>query len=395
MNKKFLPAWQPAFLVEGADRWYIRFYCLNDATGKMERFRPTFSLNRITNLQQRRQMGQELCQKLNWWMAQGKPISKFDAARVRILEAESSTQFGSVLFATAMADLLEVLAKTMTADTMRTYRNIGLAFVDYLKVQKLHKLKCNELDRTHAMMYLDHCLVKRKLAPRTYNNQVGHLRTLCNRLLDRGYLEENPFAKTPMLRAPQKSRRNFAPDESRAVAAYIRRADPLLFYALILEYSCYIRPNEIRKLRFRDLDLQRGMVHVQAANAKDHEHRYPTIPSEFLPLFDAAFFESYPEHWFIFGRGWQPSEKGTCGRTTMYNKHLLALKELKKRGELKNIAGLTWYSWKDTGITDALEDLPLMAVRDQAGHSDAKMTLKYYHKARVNKGMQRLKNRLV
>jgi len=67
----------------------------------------------------------------------------------------------------------------------------------------------------------------------------------------------------------------------------------------------------------------------------------------------------------------------------------------KECGELKNIAGLTWYSWKDTGITDALEDLPLMAVRDQAGHSDAKMTLKYYHKARVNKGMQRLKNRLV
>lgn len=78
----------------------------------------------------------------------------------------------------------------------------------------------------------------------------------------------------------------------------------------------------------------------------------------------------------------------------MYHLHREYLKDLKKAGALHNIEGLTWYSWKDTGITDALHDLPLLAVKDQAGHSDPKMTMKYRHPEKVNPHMKKFQNRL-
>lgn len=68
----------------------------------------------------------------------------------------------------------------------------------------------------------------------------------------------------------------------------------------------------------------------------------------------------------------------------MGNKHRRALKALKKAKKLGNIDGLTWYSWKDTGITEALEQLPLVSVQEHAGHTKPEMTLRYRHKKAIN-----------
>ncbi len=80
----------------------------------------------------------------------------------------------------------------------------------------------------------------------------------------------------------------------------------------------------------------------------------------------------------------------------MEKKHRDILRKLKENGSLNDITGLQWYSWKDTGITDALDDIPLLAVQDQAGHSTPEMTLLYRHKKLINKKIQEgFKNRVI
>jgi hypothetical protein len=71
----------------------------------------------------------------------------------------------------------------------------------------------------------------------------------------------------------------------------------------------------------------------------------------------------------------------------MYRLHKGILEDLQREGALGDIAGLQWYSWKDTGITEALEQVPILHVQDQAGHHSPEMTLKYRHKKRKNAGM--------
>jgi hypothetical protein len=46
--------------------------------------------------------------------------------------------------------------------------------------------------------------------------------------------------------------------------------------------------------------------------------------------------------------------------------------------------GLTWYSWKYTGISMHAKKTTPLSTRDQAGHSDFDMTLVYYQADKVN-----------
>ena len=78
----------------------------------------------------------------------------------------------------------------------------------------------------------------------------------------------------------------------------------------------------------------------------------------------------------------------------LYKRHLKLLTRLQRAGRLGDIRGLTWYSWKDTGIsTHALKVSPLSA-RDQAGHADMKYTMLYYHSDPVNGAYKALPNDL-
>jgi len=67
---------------------------------------------------------------------------------------------------------------------------------------------------------------------------------------------------------------------------------------------------------------------------------------------------------------------------------------LKKRGQLKDITGLHWYSWKDTGISLHTRNTSPVATKDQAGHTDLSTTSLYYTPAEVNAEYRDLKNDL-
>lgn len=394
MKKKFLPSFEPARLVRGTSRWYISFYAVNDLTKRREKFKLTFNLNRITDLRLRARVGEDLAQKITWWMEQGKPISRFDPEKVRLMELTIQQEMNRKPLMDAIDAVLDVHAQILRSESMRSYRGVCEKFRQFLHARKWEKLLCSELTKAHAAAYLDHCLTERRLSARTYNNQIIHLRTIINKLIHRGYLQENPFSNLPLLRPMKKQRRVFTHFEARAVAKYIQATDRLLFYALLLEYTGYIRPAELRRLKFENIDLKAGIIRLGDTQTKDKEERFVTIPSDFLQHFDVQFFAAYPAKWFVFGQNMAPHPDKPCGISTMYNKHLRALKELQRRGELADITGLTWYSWKDTGITDALEDLPILAVKDQAGHSDVKMTLRYRQAEKVNRSMKGFKNKL-
>lgn len=80
----------------------------------------------------------------------------------------------------------------------------------------------------------------------------------------------------------------------------------------------------------------------------------------------------------------------------MYKRHAKVLARLKAEGRLTgDLTGLTWYSWKDTGISLHAHNTSPLATRDQAGHTSITMTEVYYHAPQVNEEYQRLENDLI
>ncbi|MEL6627441.1 MAG: site-specific integrase [Bacteroidota bacterium] len=234
-----------------------------------------------------------------------------------------------------------------------------------------------KITNLQAMQYMDKRLKADRIGARTYNNQLNYLRGGWTILEQRGYVAINIWKSIPIKKAPAKKRRAFTPYEAQTVIKRVREQDELLFYALLLQYCCFIRPKELSRLRRRHVDLQRGIVEVPGREAKSHEERFPSIPRSFLSYFDAQFWDRIQPNEIVFSKGWVAGGTSSCGRNQMNNRHRRVLEDLLEEGALDNIEGLSWYSWKDTGISEALEQLPLIIVQDQAGHTSPDMTLKY------------------
>lgn len=396
MKKKFLPAFEPPRLVCGDNRWYILFYAPNEK-GNRTRYRPTFNLNRISDIDLRRERGNELVAKLNWWLVNGQEPWRFDERLVPPLQQQEENLLPETNIIEALEVARSVKANSDRRDTNKNYNSVFRLFTDFLKKRKWHRMAIQQLSRRHAIAYMDHCVIDRKVGAHTYNNNIVLLKAMLYALIEREYyMHENPFSKIKMKKLTKKQRRNFTQKEAKIVIQQIRKSEHLLFIALLLEYCCFARPTEIRQLRFSDINIDRGLVFISSKKGKTKEDRSLTIPNEFLKYFPREFFTKYPANYFIFGSGFHPHPSKPCGNTTMSKKHRRILKKLKECGKLKNITGLQWYSWKDTGITDALEDLPLLAVQDQAGHSTPEMTLRYRHKKLINKQIQEgFKNKVI
>jgi len=395
LKKNFLSAYEPPRLVKGRDRWYISFYAADDLDGgRRKHYRPTFNLNRIHNIKERESRANDLVAKIGIWLDAGKPISKFEEQKVRITGV--LTEDYSLLNTPVKQALDHILAikAMLKPDSQRSFISISKMFLLFLEKKKWDRLSIGELGKTHARAYLDDCLIVRKLSPITWNNQVAVLRTMFNELLERGYVERNPFQGIKKKKNLPKKRRPFTQDEARVVMKRIRER-PLLFYTVLILYCCFLRPKEIRSLRFKQFDLKRGLIYLSYKHAKDNDNRVVTIPSDFLPYFDVQFFSKYPAESHVFGEDFQPGKAKSCGHNIMYRQHLKVLEELHREGKLRDIEGLTLYSWKDTGITEALEYLPLLSVQDQAGHSKPEMTMKYRHKSEVNEKFKGFENKIL
>ncbi|MEL6356470.1 MAG: site-specific integrase, partial [Bacteroidota bacterium] len=218
----------------------------------------------------------------------------------------------------------------------------------------------------HASMYMDFRLFS-GISNTTYNNNLNYLKGIWIALKAKSYVDENIFSGISKRKQKPKIRRAFTTREAKVIATYIREKDELLFYGLILQYCCHIRPVELRRLRRRHFDFENRFVEVPGREAKNHEERFPAIPDSFIGLFRKEFWDAIPRNYLVFGKDWQPNRSEPCNKARMYKKHKKALQHLAKCGELDSLEGLTWYSWKDTGISEALEQLPLIVVQDQAG----------------------------
>jgi integrase len=385
VKKNFMPVYEPPRLVRARDRWYISFYCEDDLDGgQRKKFRPTFNLNRIASLKDREARALELVAKLRVWLDAGKPISKFHESKVRVT-AEVADEFPLMRTPVSVAiDHIVQLKGSLRHDTARSYKSVARKFVEFLDRKKWGIMEIGDVSKMHARGYLDDCIITRKLSPTSWNNQVSFLRTIFNDLVDRGYMRENPFTGIKKKKELPKARRTFTLEEAQIVLKRVREESELLFYVCIIQYCCHFRPGEIQKMRFRDIDLKRGLISMDYTRTKDWDNRVTTIPAEFLPFFDPEFFNMYPVNSFVFGAGWKPGQSKPCSKQVAFRLHEKILHQLQQDGQLHDILGLVLYSWKDTGITHALENLPLLAVQDQAGHSTGQVTLRYRHKELVN-----------
>ena len=383
-KKIFVPR---AHVVKG-EKWLIDYLVIDQETGKQSRHRNEFGLNDVPA-----------------------PIREDVAGcLIKCVEKVLRALARPVITAPAepemfILDAIELALKLKTAgpreNTHKNYKSVCAYLVDWLKARSCARMTAPEFGKRQARAFFDWYITRKPLRGVTINNRLIHLRALWSELVDRDICRENPWKSIRPVREEEKKRRPFNPEERVVAAKEIEKADYWLFRGVLLQYYCYIRPEELRRLKFRAFDFARGLVKVESFEAKKWKTRWATIPRSVMPYFIDGRFDQVPANYFVFGvkgdrrSGYQmePSTRA-ASKSVAYRRHLRILKRLKGDGRLLNIEGLSWYSWKDTGITEHARKTSPLATRDQAGHEDFDMTLTYYERECVNSEYMALENDL-
>jgi len=374
-------------VVKGKTRWYILVY-FYDIYGNKHRDRPTFNLNRIKDLKIRCERAEILRESIHAWLRAGFLYEDWSEHRPYPDKSKKISEKHITPVKEALKIAQKIKCNSSKENTNRSYKSHITRFIEWLDLRGMGNALCLHFTKAHALEYLDYYLIELRRSNVTHNNVLRHQRSIWNTLKDRGFVRENPFDDIKFLRKEKKKRRNFHEHEIEVILPYIYENDRYLFYAIILEYVCLIRPTELTFLKFYDVIVDEGIVVVSSEAAKNSKERYAIIPDAFRHFFLEEFWTKYPLDYFIFGSGGKPHCCERISKGNLYKRHKRILDKLNKSGDLKDISGLTLYSWKDTGITDLIDQLGLMAACDQAGHSKPDTTLMYRHRRRINKKMK-------
>lgn len=360
-------------LCTGKD-WFVSFYVINPETGKLKRVR--MKLNRIASIAERRRTARLMMRAINQRLAIGwNPLIEKVAPR------------GGAKLYEALDSFLAVKRKEMEPTSMRMYASFVKTFKAWLED---HGYGASSLaasfTRESAVLFMDE--VELKYTAKTYNNYLGFFRGLFGWMLEKGYAADNPFSKftKKAKRLTQKQRRLLTDAELRRLFSFLEGASPEYLAICLLCYCCFIRPKEIACLRCRDIDLQRHVVHVDASIAKNDRESYRTIPDDVLPVLRRLDLSS-PDLYIFGGERknlFRPYNKMVCSREIARYWNQVVRPACDFPMELQ------FYSLKDTGITNALEEgIPINQVQQQADHSSVAMTAIYVgHKAKATEELR-------
>jgi integrase/recombinase XerD len=263
-------------------------------------------------------------------------------------------------------------------DTRRTYKAICMRLLEFLKANNLLNIHISEFGSRDAENCMDWLLIEKKLKNTSYNNYLSQLVLLFNLFKKKGFLKTNPFSGLDYKKKQKTDRRPFTESERQIITKAAFEKDYWLFIAILFQYCVVMRRTEVARLRFKDIDLQKGLIFIDADKTKNGKEGTITIPAAMLTFLRDKRFTRYPANFLIFGENMQPHATIACGKNTVGNHFRGLIKVLKEEGVLGDMQHATFYSFKISANTDFSKQLKLITLRDHNRHESVEQTLVYY-----------------
>jgi len=107
----------------------------------------------------------------------------------------------------------------------------------------------------------------------TKRANIGRLGSMFDVAWKQGYITENPCLKLPTVKLNQTPPQIFTPDEAKKVLKIARKKNPTALPYVVLGMFAGIRPEEMEKLKWGDIDTKHGTITVDAATSKTNRRR--------------------------------------------------------------------------------------------------------------------------
>ena len=362
-------AFKPAELRIGTD-WLIVYYAKDPQSDKLVRFRNR--VPKMSNKKERLRFAQKMIDTLNEQLYSG-----WSPYMGNLTEVKTIDYCFDYYLKTLSKELSDGVKRKSTCNN---YKHFITAFTEYLSIYQKNTKFISDISTLICDHFLDRIYIEKEKSARTYNFYLMCMRTFFNFCLSKGFVKENPVKNTKSKTIKEKTR--VVLNEKEKKQLQLLREDNFHFYIFCMTtYYCFIRPNELKKLKVEHVNIEKSYITIPSSISKNRKTENVTIPN--------IFIEELKEHigkaskdLFLFGKKFAPGKQAVANLFYQWEN---VRKKYHFRKEVQ------FYSLKDTGITDMLNaGVPAIKVRDQARHSDLKITEIYT--ARNNSADETVKN---
>lgn len=367
--------------------WFVYFTIRNELTGQEVRKQYRGGINHCKTKDDRLREGNALLQYWRSQLEKGLLNPWADPAQRVILDIP-------VTITEALTRILTLKKKSLKPKSYRNYRNIHDMFASWLTHQSYNHLRIYQFTSKMAQAYMDHLLLEKDYAGKTYNNQLGILHAFFSLMKAEGrqWIEKNPFAGIDTLPEDVGNNIPYADEERIKITKYLREHDRRLYFAIHFVFHCYIRKTELTTVRVGDIDWTNKTIRINSHAAKNRIQDSVAIPEAFMPILLEMGLDLAPRHYYIFGKGMETCEKRLTRPDDISDRYLEAKKDLGyEAGD-----GKTFYSWKHTGVIaywNVIND-PYSVMR-QLRHGDLQTTMIYLKSLGLNPNAQYLAARVI
>lgn len=350
-TKKYID-YRPAKLHGKGSKWFVWYSFKNPDTHKMERIKVYEDINRIEDLDERKEYGKQLVDAVNYGLSQGyNPFSKINTVSIAV--KNWTLIQGLNYFKQKIPD------RGLRKKSVYTYESLLTMFTQNLKAY--HNESIN-ISQATAQSLLDNLRRVKKWSNTSFNNALTFGRLLYSFFVDNNMADKNPFKPVKPL---METKTGNQPFDNKTFERIKKEADPELLRFLMFLYHTGTRPNEARQLKYENILRDRKMVFIPGGLSKGKK-------DGFVPVSD-SFLEMFQGEGFIFGKS---------------RNHFTA-KFTKLKRKLKLPENMTLYSIKATRAVHLAEDgATPYSIMSLFRHSSLDVTMVYLRGLGINIGRE-------
>ncbi len=327
-------------------KWFVFYYELLVNGHVAKRVKVYDGINRIQTIEGRLKKADQISEQIK----REKPVTYGYKPIVK-------DQADSVLL-----DAVGAMDNYCDKKTIATYSGMAEKFLKFIRGRS-----DKQATREDALAFVDY-LFDQKLSAKTVKSYRNNLKTLYNKYIDRIEPEgfKNPFRKMPVIKTSSRSLMYFSDIQIKTIKEYCKKEEPLLWMACVLQYYCFIRPNELRQLKVENVNLSAGYIEIQGSVSKNRKTQKVSIPT---PLYNEinSLIHFDPELFIFGGPGPVPPSRDKLSKV-----HKKMLETLKIKGRYG------FYSWKHTGVVKAWRaGLNIKDLQMQLRHHSLDMVNEY------------------
>lgn len=251
--------------------------------------------------------------------------------------------------------------------SMHTYKKRLDLFEAWAKENNLHTIAIDKITKAHTADFLDY---SRKLGncEITVNAKLLVLTNFFNLLVDKEVIESSPIAGIKRGKGQVKNKTLIKKDEMKRFSDLSETEDIQLYCFINFLYHNHIRPNELRQLQRKHIDLETDRLTIPEHIAKNGNTRHTIITPPLRDIIIKYRLDKGNQEHCFFGH-----EDGTVVSQNYWGaRHL----EFRRKHEFTDDVKL--YRWKDVGVTAYyMKFKDAYYIMRQCGHNSLEQTQKY------------------